>query len=200
MRPRQFTDADLFATARQLVLEHGPGVSAARIAEAMGVSQAALFKRVGTKRELLRRAMAAAEEPEFLALLEAGPDDRPVRTQLLEYALKIDAFFEARMPVFAMCKAAGLGPEDLFDPNGDPPPVRAVRALAAMFRTLQEQGRADVANPEAVGVAFLGSLQARHAMRAFMGCSYPDGGPDYVETLVSTICKGIEPSEEKSSQ
>ncbi len=199
MRPRQFTDSDLYATARALVLEHGPAVSAARIAEAMGISQAALCKRVGTKRELLRRAMWA-EVPDFLPPLEAGPDEREVRVQLLEHATKIDAFYAERMPVFAMCKAAGLGPQDVFEPEVEPPPLRSLRALTSLFRTLHESGRAHVPNPEAVAIAFLGSIQARHAMRAFMGGSYPDGGPDYVETLVTTIWKGIAPSEENSSR
>ena len=45
MRPRQFSDDELLQTARRCFLEHGPGVSTGLIAEELGVSQAALFKR-----------------------------------------------------------------------------------------------------------------------------------------------------------
>lgn len=197
MRPRQFTDAELYEAAREVILAHGPSVSAKRIAEALGVSAAALFKRVGTKHELIRRALVGVDLPPFIKSLEQGPDERPVRDQLLERAREIDAFFVRAMPAIAMLKAAGFCPAEVFDDHAVPPPIRTIRALEAWFETLRTQGRVTFDQPEAIAVAFLGALQARHAVRSFFP-SYPTGGPTYLETLVDTTLRGIAPKESEA--
>ncbi len=193
MRPRQFTDKELIAAARAMFLEHGPSVSGARIASELGISSAALFKRVGTKQELLRRALIGGDVPPFLPILEnTPPDDRPVAEQLLEHDARIDAFFAKAMPAIAMLKAAGLCPHDVFSDQATPPPVRAVQALTKWFETLVEQGRVTVESPQALAIAILGSLQARYAIRSFLGDAYPDGGPNYTRLLVDTLLRGID--------
>jgi len=197
MRPRQFTDSELYEAAREVILAHGPSVSAKRIAEALGVSAAALFKRVGTKHELIRRALVGVDLPPFIKSLEQGPDDRPVREQLLERAHEVDTFFTRAMPAIAMLKAAGFCPADVFKDQAVPPPIRTLRALAAWFEALRTQGRVTFADSEAIAVAFLGALQARHAVRSFLP-SYPTGGENYLETLVDTVLHGIAPKESEA--
>lgn len=193
MRPRQFTDEELIDAARALFLEHGPSVSGARIASALGISSAALFKRIGTKQELLRRALMGGDVPPFLPILEQQPPDaRPVAEQLLEHVDRIDAFFAKAMPAIAMMKAAGLCPHDVFSDQETPPPVRTLRALTRWFETLVEQDRVTVENPEGLAIAIVGALQARHALRSFLGEAYPDGGPQYTQTLVHTLLRGID--------
>lgn len=197
MRPRQFTDAELFAAAREVILAHGPAVSAKRIAEELGVSAAALFKRVGTKHELIRRALVGVNVPDFVLHLERGPDDRPVHEQLLERAEEIDAFFVKAMPAIAMLKAGGFCPSEVFADMDVPPPIRALRALTSWFETLRTQGRVTITNSETIAMAFLGALQAPHAVRSFLP-SYPDGGPSYLSSLVQTTLHGIAPQESES--
>ncbi|MGH1340109.1 MAG: TetR/AcrR family transcriptional regulator [Nannocystales bacterium] len=197
MRPRQFTDAELFAAAREVILAHGPSVSAKRIAEELGVSAAALFKRVGTKHELIRRALVGANVPEFVLRLEQGPDDRPVQEQLLERALEMDAFFTKAMPAIAMLKAGGFCPSEVFSDLEVPPPIRALRAMTFWFETLRTQGRVTITDSEAIAMAFIGALQAPHALRSFLP-SYPDGGSAYLSTLVETTLHGIAPQQSES--
>jgi len=197
MRPRQFTDDELFAAARDVILAHGPSVSAKRIAEALGVSAAALFKRVGTKHELIRRALVGANIPDFVLNLERGPDDRPVHEQLLERAVEIDTFFTKAMPAIAMLKAGGFCPSEVFSDLEVPPPIRALRAMTSWFETLRTQGRVTITNAEAIAMAFMGALQAPHAVRSFLP-SYPDGGLSYLSTLVETTLHGIAPRETES--
>lgn len=195
MRPRQFTDEQLLETAREVILKHGPGVPAATIAKALGVSSAALFKRVGTKSELVRRALLGGDDPaaDYIARLEAGPSAEPVPGQLLDVVRDIDRFFERLMPALAMLKSSGFCPGGVFEGEENPPPVRAVQGLARWFTLLNETGRARISNPVGIAVALFGSLQARHMMRAVIGDRYPDGGPDYLETIVHTIWAGIAP-------
>lgn len=197
MRPRQFTDAELFAAAREVILAHGPSVSAKRIAEELGVSAAALFKRVGTKQELIRRALVGVNVPDFVLHLEQGPDDRPVHEQLLERAQEIDAFFTKAMPAIAMLKAGGFCPSEVFADLDFPPPIRALRAMTSWFETLRAQGRVTTTNSEATAMAFLGSLQAPHAVRSFLP-SYPNGGSSYLSSLVANTLHGIAPQSSES--
>jgi AcrR family transcriptional regulator len=196
MRPRQFTDEEMLSVARQCFLAHGPGVSTQTIADALGVTAAALFRRVGNKRELLFRALAPELPPPFVNMLEAGPDDRPVLAQVVELATKVDAFFRSMAPFLSVLRASGLTPKDMFERFDEPPPLRAVRALTAWLSTLHGAGRVHVPSPEAAALAFLGGLQSRHFMQHTCGHSYPKGGADYVEVFAHLYYRGIAPLSE----
>lgn len=195
MRPRQFTDQDLFETARALFIEHGPGLSMAKIAESIGVSPAALFKRVGSKHELLRRILTSVTRyPKWQQELEAGPADAPVKAQLLIVAERIDAFFCEVMPLLAVAKAAGFDLRELHREEGVQPPVLAQRALIRWFEIINERGDARISNPAALAVTFLGGLQGRHMMRHVFP-DYESGGPDFVQHHVETLWSGIAPAQ-----
>src|SRR5690606_4529176 len=124
MRPRQFTDEELWAAARRCILEHGPAVSIATIAGELGVSSSALFHRVGSKAELLRRALQLDERLGWIARVEQGPDARPVQEQLAEHAHAIDEFLRQMMPTFVMLRASGMCPVEVLEPPDELPPVR----------------------------------------------------------------------------
>ena len=57
MRPKKISDEDILEVARQCLMEQGSGVSTQFIADRLGVSQATLFKRFGTKLKLLQAAL-----------------------------------------------------------------------------------------------------------------------------------------------
>ena len=59
------------------------------IAEDLGVTAPALFRRFGSRNDLLTAALRPEERPPFIADLELGPDRRPVETQLVEIFTKI---------------------------------------------------------------------------------------------------------------
>ena len=194
MRPRQFSDDELLQTARRCFLEHGPGVSTGVIAEALGVSQGALFKRFKTKQALMVEALAPIERPAWIDEVEAGPDDRPVPEQLREVVEHIDAFFTQLLPCIAVLKAAGLGPTDAMREQQVPPPVLAHRALSGFFRRLHAQGRAQITNPQSTAMAFLGALHARHMLGHVLGPHAPKLEPDFPQSLVELLWAGISPS------
>ena len=185
MRPRQFTDQELLETARRCFLEHGPNVSTATIAAELGVSPPALFRRVKTKEELLRRALAHPVYPPWIQHLEQGPDDRPVADQLLELATEMDAFFNKMAPAMATLRASGVCIEEMFANFEEPPPIRAVKALRAWF----EAAAADDLDLDlqAMALAFIGAMQARHMSRHLLGDAFPDGGPNYLQTIVAVF-------------
>jgi AcrR family transcriptional regulator len=193
MRPRQFTDEELYDVTRRCILEHGPAVSIGTIAAALNVSSAALFHRFGSKAQLLRHALRIDIDDElgWVRRVEEGPDARPVAEQLAEIAHAMDDFFRRMMPTFLMLRASGLCPRDLFDPDTPAPPIRAIRALTNWIARLHEQARVHAPQPQAIALAFFGGLQSRHAMRHAIGEHYPDGGPHYIDTFVSVFSAGL---------
>lgn len=195
-RPRSFSDEDLVLTARRCFLEHGPGVSTALIAEELGVSQAALFKRCGTKRELMMKALAPPARPEWIMRVLEGPDERPVRDQLQEIAAGMDAFFAKLMPRIAILAASGIGPKQIFAKLPLPPPVMAHRGLTAWFDKLIQHGRVRGASAPAIAGAFMGAVHGRQTMRFALGDQAPDSGDDYLEQLVDIFWRGIAPPDE----
>ena len=197
MRPRQFTDEELLEVARRCFLADGPGVSTAKIAGELGVSAAALFRRVGSKAELMRRALGVPTCPDWVTDLEAGPTQAPVREQLLELATRVDDFFRRRLPALAIYRAAGIHPSDIYAEMKDPPPIRAVRGLIAWLQTLIDQGRAATVDPEAIAVAFLSSLQSRHFLHQMCGAGYPTGGDRYLEVVADTFAAAVALPEDK---
>jgi AcrR family transcriptional regulator len=191
MRPRQFSDDELLQTARRCFLEHGPGVSTGVIAEELGVSQAALFKRFKTKQALMMEALAPDEEPSWIAEVEAGPDERPVPEQLREVIERIDAFLAQMLPAIAVLRAAGLGPADVLGHREVPPPVLAHRTLSGWFRRLHELGRARIPHPQSTAMMFLGALHARHMLGHMLGSHAPKLEPDFLQNLVDVLWAGI---------
>ncbi len=193
MRPRQFSDDELLRTARRCFLEHGPGVSTGVIAEELGVSQAALFKRFKTKQALMLEALASGGEPPWIAEVEAGPDDRPVPEQLREVIEHIDAFFTQLLPCIAVLRAAGIDPTAMIQHREVPPPVLAHRTLSGWFRRLHEQGRARIPHPQSTAMAFLGALHARHMLGHVLGPHAPKLEPEFLQHLVDLLWVGIAP-------
>lgn len=196
MRPRQFTDEELLEVARRCFLAEGPGVPTSKIASELGVSAAALFRRMGSKAELMRRALGVPTCPGWVDDLEGGPSDAPVREQLLQLATRVDDFFRRRLPELAVFRAAGIDPSDIFTDMKDPPPIRAVRALSAWLRRLVEQGRVADIEVEALAVAFLGSLQSRHFLQQMCGADYPSGGDNYLDVVADTFAAALVPKED----
>ena len=98
-RPRKFTDAEIFKAASKIFEESGLKASTESIAEALGISQPALFKRFGTKKELSFRSVLYSLNQNLDGyLLEIQYDDRPFDIQLIERCEKAIAFMQTQMP------------------------------------------------------------------------------------------------------
>lgn len=169
VRPRKFTDQDILHAARAVFLEHGPAASTTLIADALGMSQAALFKRFGTKDRLLLLSLVPTGPIAFIERLQAGPDDRPIPDQLVAIAFEASVFFDTMMPCMMTLKAAGLGPETFKHRHPDAPPLRARRAAAAWLQQAVDAGRMRPVLVDSIALMFLGAIQARAAMTHIFG-------------------------------
>lgn len=191
VRPRQVTDTEILTAARRCFLQHGPSVSTTVIAGEVGLSQAALFKRFGTKHDLMVRALLPAETPPWILHVEKGPDDRPVQEQLHEIAMMMSDFFSQMIPCMATLRAA-VDPVEFFKNHPDPPPIRGRAALTQWIATAQSRGQLRQIDPLSTAQAFMGALHGR----AFMAhLSVPTTAPPdvFVEHLLDVLWHGISP-------
>ena len=193
MRPRQVTDDDLLSAARACFLELGPGCSTNVIAQRAGVSQATLFKRFGTKDELLLKAMLPRGFEAIFATMQAGPDARPAGPQLVEIGREFIEFFEAMVPCVTVMHAAGVGPHKR-EWSEDDPPIRGRILLAAWMRRAVTAGLLRPHDEDALSIALLGAFQTIAFRRHMLNDDpFPDGSDDYLGALIGALVGGIGP-------
>ena len=196
MRPKKISDEDILEVARQCFIEQGSNVSTQFIADRLGVSQATLFKRFGTKLKLLQAALhIPIQAKKLLKKIEVLPSNLPVKEQLLELCLEMLKFFDEMIPYWATLHAAGITMPPIL--SDDAPPIRARTGLTKWIAHLQQQGRIrQQVEPESIAIALIGALQHRpfrtHILR---DRSMVQSDRAYVESIVDVIWRGLIPLE-----
>lgn len=191
------TDEAILDVARR-VLHADPTAPTSTIAARVGLSQAALFKRFGTKLALLSRALRMDADPPWIDLVRAGPDPRPIPVQLRELGAAIDAFFHEMVPSISALRASGVDPRSLFRVGRPPPPVRGYEALRGWFERARAAGRIGAVDPASAAMGFMGAFQARAVWRHLSGDQGSSVLPDAEAYLVATVeqCwRGLAPEE-----
>jgi AcrR family transcriptional regulator len=192
-RPRQVSDEQILSAARACFLESGPGAPTSLIAERLGVSQAALFKRFGSKSRLLLAALRPPQVPPWVALLEEGPDNRPLPEQLLEISLEISRFFRDMVPCMAVLRATDACLQDLLGDSDVPPPMRGSRALESWVRRAQRQERLEGdLSPAVFAHALLGGLHHGAFLAYLAGVGAPEIDEEAAARgLVDLLLRGL---------
>jgi AcrR family transcriptional regulator len=195
VRPRKVSDERILEVARDCFLEQGPGVATSVIASRLGISQPALFKRFGTKNELLLSSlMPKGDGPPWLYLFESPPDDRPVREQLVEKAILVSGWFSQMIPCFSTLRASGIDLREVLGKFDVPPPVRGQRAIAGWLAQLVEQGRIRRCDVSATALVFMGAMHSRAFLHHVAGEQFGVGDDgDWAESLIGVLWTGLEP-------
>ena len=111
-RGRQVTDDELLEAAREVFLEHGPSASVALVAEKVGITGPAIFRRMGSKQNLMVRALTHGFGASFVGVLQSGPRaEVPVREQLGVIVRVLRQDIEALLPCLTTLRAAGMEPQ-----------------------------------------------------------------------------------------
>ncbi|OUJ10993.1 TetR/AcrR family transcriptional regulator [Acetobacter sp. DsW_063] len=196
-RPKEVPDDHILSIARRCFLERGGSISAADIAREIGVSHTTLFNRFGSKQGLMLAALGAPKEIQWIATLESGPDNRPIREQIIEIACKISAFFEDLHAGFTVLQGSGIATDALCseeDPE-ESAPARAFRALTEWIGRAQDQGKLARSDAQVLASTLLGVLHNR----AFSSriCGDPDSekttDATHVANVVTLLWDGIKP-------
>ncbi len=191
-RPQKVSDEDILTTARELLVEN-PNVATTVIAKALGVSQAALFKRFGTKQELIFRALAPPALPPFLPMFAAGPSlTEPIDDQIKRLLLSLQGFLAGMLPRLMTLKACGLNPMSMLGKYDVAPPVLALRAMASWLDKAVEQGQLKPHDSAGMAFILLGSIQSRTMLTHLLGDQLPPMDVEtYAAQIVDTVLVGI---------
>lgn len=185
-RRREVSDAEIVKAARKVFLEHGTQAPVTLVADALGVSSATLFVRMGSKRRLIAAALWPPDPP-VLGLLEHGVvTESPVERQLLDIVAALARYTDAEIPATFTLYAAGLRARPGED-FSDATPARLRRALAKWLRKAVRRERLACA-PRTAAELILGALEAR-AMHAFIGKREPSARETrgFIRALVDTV-------------
>ncbi len=193
-RPRSITDSAILQATRDCLREQGASVSTAKIAEVLGISQATLFQRFGTKEKLLIDAvhsgLAQSAVPLF-QLYESGPDERPLHAQLCEIGRAVAGMFEEHFPLMQALQAAGITHERMFAGMDTPPPVRGRRAFVAWLDRAQAAGHLPGVDTSVFAAAFAGAIHGRSFMERLSGEAMLTHSLDeFLDSLVRLLLEG----------
>lgn len=199
-RPREVSDEQILAAARSCFLERGPGVTAAEIAKELGVSHTTLFHRFGSKEGLMMAALGPPDEnASWIRSLEEGPDERPIREQLVAHARVMSAFYQDLSARLGVLQAAGIDPARAHRPKkGVSAPQRVYAALVGWLERAQQRGLLGRFDADTLASTLLGALSGRAftaricQVPAHHGGGAPrKGDKDHVERLVELLWDGI---------
>lgn len=170
-RPRTVSDEAIRGAAREVFIEAGPAASVGLVAARLGVTQAALFQRVGSKRALMRSALSPSwrEARAIVRALEAPPPPRGVDTQAKAILSELGRFLAEVIPNLVVLRAAGPAMEQRgAPPEGVPPTVRFRAALTRWLERAASAGAIEPLDAEATAEALLGAIEAR-CFNAYLG-------------------------------
>jgi len=193
-RPREVTDEQILIAARRCFLKRGAGVTAADIAKELGVSHTTLFNRFGSKEGLMLAALGPpTEKSAWVAALEEGPDERPIREQLVEHAKVMSAFFQDLQAGFGVLQAAGIDVARAHrERKGVSAPEEAFAALVGWLERAQRQGRLGKCDVHTLASTLLGALHGWAFTARVCGLPASNAASkDYVERLVELLWSGI---------
>jgi len=160
-RPREVSDQAILAAACRCFLEKGAAVPATVIAAAVGVSHTTLFNRFGSKQGLLIAALGPPKVLPWKALVDAGPDERPIPEQFVEIGLAATLHFRRISPGLAILRAAGMSSGEMFAGCDEPSPLQARRALHGWLERAVTAGRIAACDPVHLTQMILGALNGR---------------------------------------
>lgn len=183
-RKKRISDADLLAIAREVFTRRGLFATASEVAAAVGISEAAIFKRFPTKAALYLAAMTPSD---FDAGDLVPTDLTDPKAALTELARRLLAWFRQVIPIALQVAAqpeagfpevaAHFGPERV---------VGAADAVAAFFVRLNDAGALAAPDPHAAAqllIAAVHSLAAYEAMGLHGGADLSPALPGFVDQL-----------------
>jgi AcrR family transcriptional regulator len=161
------SDEQLEAAAREVFLELGPAAPVADVAKRLGVTQAALFHRLGSKEALMLKALCPGAPHALAAFAQVPRRDVPVREQLAPTLQGLLDFLRQAIPGLVILRGAGIALEKALPP-GPPPPVAMRAALGSFLTVAAEKALTSVTDARATADAVLGALEAR-VLNEFLG-------------------------------
>lgn len=193
-RPQAVSDQQIIEVARRCFLEHGAAVPATEIAKELGVTHTTVFNRFGSKEALMIAALGPPRVLPWAARLAEGPDERPLKEQLIELGVMMSEYFTRLAAGLSVLRAAGIPPQKVFPRSTEPPPVQAFRALSGWFKRARKRGLIGEVDIATLTQTVLGALHHRSFTRN-LGVELSEGaGRQWVTRFVDLMWSGIAPT------
>ena len=192
MRPKKTSDIDLLAAVYQCLIRHGITSSTQFIANKVGVSQATLFKRFGTKEKLIRRALLSPiDGHNIFAIIKKQPNLASPKGQIESLSLTLLHFFEDMVPTLMLLRSSGSDLPTMWE-GENTPPVMMRKLLTSWVEHLQELHQLRDIPAEPIALALLGAIQHR-AMRKHIvhDTTMTKTDEEYLSSIVDIFWNGI---------
>jgi AcrR family transcriptional regulator len=194
-RPPKITTEEIIAVARQVFLEQGAGASTLLIAEKAGISEAAIFKRFGTKQALFLASMGISDNHPWVSVLSKGTPTPEIRQDLIEICSQILEVYQDVMPrVFMMMNQRKLS---FPPPMLVPPPIRDTQLLGGYLDRAIAKGYIKPCTAITVAHAIVGAINSYVIMQNMPMLPFPQIKsiePElFIQNLIDTIWIGIDP-------
>ncbi len=198
-RPRTISDDQILQTARECFLKHGPSVATDVIADQLGVSPQALFKRFHSKQDLMLAAIAPSGNAPWIPLVEAGPDDRSLEEQLTEILTELAEFFVDISRRMSVLRWSGIDPKELLSRYDEAPPLVDIRVLSGWLQRAADRGLIRSTDFKATAMLMLTSMHGPAMLTDMLG-KHPTGHTraEYVSYMVDVLLQGLLPREKNS--
>ncbi len=198
-RRKEKSDEQILLAARECFVRRGPTVPTSIIARELGISQATLFNRFKTKRELMLSALTLNTENGLTEILARSPDDRPIRQQLIEIGNEASKFFKNIDPNIAVLSATGMSSDEIQQCFSSPPTDNCYARLILWMEKAKQMGRVGKFKSHSFANAFLGAIRSE-VKSNFDGEVEHIPDPGFIDNLVDLFWSGIEPGEVMASK
>lgn len=198
-RPRLVSDEQILDAVRESVREWGPRVSLNEVAARIGVSQPALLKRFGSREQLMLSALVRPGPPPWLAVVDAGPDARPLREQLEDVVARIARDMEEHLPSLSALRESGIPHQKFIASMKPSPPVLALKTLTAWLKRAQARGliASRGLSHENVAAALMSSVIARAQIQHLLNNTWTKSGTrEFVRDVTEMFVRVLTPSKD----
>jgi AcrR family transcriptional regulator len=188
-RHKRISDDDVLRGARAIFRAHGHTATTRQIAEALGISEAVLYQRFGSKDELFFKAMHAIG-PDAEELL--GPEDPPddARAYLRGVVARLGSYFAEVIPLaLRVMTHPSFDPTSLTRAQAGPPNLLR-DALAVRLTSLARRGRLEMRSAPATA-RLLMSLAHDWALGRALSHARPANGERELRELVDIVWEGL---------
>lgn len=179
-------------------MQHGPSMATEVIAEKLGVSPQALLKRFSSKNDLMIAAMAPSGQPDWIPLVESGPDERRLSDQLAEILQQLAEFFVDVSRCMSVLRFSGIDFKQMLERYDEAPPLRDVRVLSGWLERATAMGLIRKVDVSATAMLMLTSMHGPAMLTDMLG-KHPTGHSrdEYVAFMVEMLMQGLVPRNKK---
>lgn len=198
MRPQTVTNDEILTVSHRLFLEHGINTSVQQIADELGISQPALFKRFGTKRNLMIEALRPSQPVQLFALLQQTPNNRPFKEQFIDVAKELLLTFREINPTLRVIQSSDITMKELMDHLDAPVPIQILRYLAQWLEACCNASLIRNVDYELTAMTILGAFQIENFKNICIGdeamnavVAVTDEDMKFFDGVISLLWQGL---------